>query len=131
MYLVDTNIFLEGLLQQQESESVKSFFLDIDLGLMSITDLALHSIGIILFRLGKHELFVKFLHDLIIDGMEILSLGERDLKGLEKVSKTFHLDFDDAYQYAVAELHDLQLVSFDKDFDNTKRGRKQPGEVLA
>jgi len=29
------------------------------------------------------------------------------------------LDFDDAYQYALAEKHDLIIVSFDSDFDKT------------
>jgi len=42
----------------------------------------------------------------------------------------YHLDFDDAYQYTVAEKHDLTIVSFDHDFDQTERGRKTPGEVL-
>ena len=40
------------------------------------------------------------------------------------------LDFDDAYQYALAEKHDLIIVSFDSDFDKTKRGRKSPAEVI-
>jgi predicted nucleic acid-binding protein len=40
------------------------------------------------------------------------------------------LDFDDAYQYVAAEKRDLTLVSFDSDFDRTRRGRKTPGEVL-
>lgn len=42
----------------------------------------------------------------------------------------YGLDFDDAYQYAVAEKHNLTLVSFDKDFDRTERGRKTPAEIL-
>lgn len=127
MYLVDTNVFLEGLLEQQRSDVVRSFLLNTNLNLLSISDLSLHSIGIILFRLGKHELFVKFLDDIIFDGVDVLSLSNKDLRGLDKVSETNNLDFDDAYQYAIAELHDLQLISFDTDFDKTARGRKQPG----
>jgi len=42
----------------------------------------------------------------------------------------FNLDFDDAYQYAIAEKYDLTIVSFDRDFDRTERGRKTPGEVV-
>ena len=49
---------------------------------------------------------------------------------LIKNTKEFKLDFDDAYQYTLAEKHDLSLVSFDKDFDKTERGRKTPIEVL-
>jgi hypothetical protein len=40
---------------------------------------------------------------------------------LDTVAKKFALDFDDAYQYVVAEKYDLQLVSFDADFDRTER----------
>ena len=58
MYLVDTNIFLEGLLRQERAAEVESF-------------------------------------------------------------------------YAVAEKYDLQIISFDKDFDLTERGRKEPAEVLS
>jgi hypothetical protein len=47
-----------------------------------------------------------------------------------EIANRFHLDFDDAYQYAVAEKHDLQIVSFDTDFYRTERGRKTPDEVV-
>ena len=40
------------------------------------------------------------------------------------------MDFDDAYQYAVAEKRGLVLVSFDSDFDRTERKRKVPAELL-
>ena len=130
MYLVDTNIFLEGLLEQEKAASVRSFFRTIDLADMFITDLSLHSIGIILFRLEKHEIFISFLNDLIVDGMGVLSLGPEDLVGLKRVAQMFNLDFDDAYQYMAAEKYQLQLISFDRDFDMTETGRKEPSEVV-
>jgi len=43
----------------------------------------------------------------------------------------FNLDFDDAYQYAIAEKFNLTIVSFDSDFNRTERGRKTPAEVLS
>jgi predicted nucleic-acid-binding protein len=49
MYLVDTNVFLEGLLEQDKVETVRVFLQKIDLREIFITDLSLHSIGIILF----------------------------------------------------------------------------------
>lgn len=55
MYLVDTNIFLEALLEQEKMPIVRSFFQSTDLEEMFITDLSLHSIGIILFRLRKFK----------------------------------------------------------------------------
>ena len=116
MYLTDTNIFLEGLLEQEKAESVRSFFQDVDLDRIFITDLSLHSIGIILFRLRKYELFISFFNDMIIDGMEILSLNPVDMMKLEVAAQRFGLDFDDAYQYQAAEKYQMQLISFDRDF---------------
>ena len=130
MYLVDTNIFLEALLEQQKAKEVRSFFQKVDLGEIFITDLSLHSIGIILFGLGKRELFISFLDDMIIDGIEILSLQPEGLKLLNGIAQKFKLDFDDAYQYSVADKYNLQLISFDRDFDRTKRKKKEPSEIL-
>ncbi|RPI37410.1 MAG: PIN domain-containing protein [Methanoregulaceae archaeon] len=52
------------------------------------------------------------------------------MKRLEHVSLSFRLDFDDAYQYVVAEKFDLALVSFDTDFDRTDRKRLIPADIL-
>lgn len=131
MYLVDANIFLEALLEQEKTLVVRPFLESTDLEYMFMTDFALHSIGIILFRLGKWDLFMSFLNDMIIDGIGILSLKPEELQEVKTVAQRFHLDFDDAYQYAVAEKCDLQLISFDKDFDRTERKRKEPSEVMS
>ena len=130
MYLVDTNIFLEALLEQNKAQEVRSLFQKIYLEEMFITDLSLHSMGIILFGLGKFELFSSFLDDMIVDGIEILSLQSVELKSLHGIAQSFNLDFDDAYQYSVAEKYNLQLISFDQDFDRSKRKKKEPSEIL-
>ena len=130
MYLADTNIFLEALLEQERTDEVRSFFQAIGLNEIFMTDLSLHSIGIIMFRLKKFTLFVSFLEDMVVDGVGILSLTPEELKRLDQVAQKFNLDFDDAYQYVVAENYDLQLISFDTDFDRTGRKRKEPAEVL-
>lgn len=46
------------------------------------------------------------------------------------VAERFDLDFDDAYQYTVAERRNLTVVSFDSDFDRTDRGRRTPAQIL-
>ena len=130
MYLADTNIFLEALLGQDKKEDVQSFLQNIDLSTIFITDLSLHSIGIILYRLRNFALFSSFLDDIIVDGVGILSLPPEDLKTLELTADKFNLDFDDAYQYAVAAKYGMQPISFDTDFDRTERKRKEPIEVL-
>ncbi|MBU1298510.1 MAG: PIN domain-containing protein [Bacteroidetes bacterium] len=48
------------------------------------------------------------------------------MKYIVESSQKFKLDFDDAYQYSTSEKYDLIIVSFDKDFDRTQRGRIQP-----
>jgi predicted nucleic acid-binding protein len=47
-----------------------------------------------------------------------------------QAAQQFHLDFDDAYQYAAAAKNNLTLVSFDSDFDRTDHGRKTPTEII-
>ncbi len=130
MYLADTNIFLEALLGQDKKNDVQLFLRNIDLSAIFITDLSLHSIGIILYRLKHFALFSSFIEDIIVDGVDILSLPPEDLKTLELTADKFNLDFDDAYQYAVAAKYEMQLISFDTDFDRTERKRKEPIEVL-
>ena len=49
---------------------------------------------------------------------------------LAEMAPRFNLDFDDAYQYVVAERYGLTIVSFNSDFDRTERGRKTPKDLL-
>jgi len=52
------------------------------------------------------------------------------MEGLIETAQRFGLDFDNVYQYAVAECYGLTIVSFDADFDRTERGRKMPKDLL-
>ena len=61
-------------------------------------------------------------------GFRLIRLEPADMQGIVTAAERMHLDFDDAYQYAVAEKYDLTIVSFDKDFDHTERGRRLPTE---
>ena len=80
---------------------------------MSLSDFSLHSIGIIL-------------DDLIIGGgVKVLSLNPEDILKLIEITNRYGLDFDDAYQYSVAEKFDLEIISFDDDFDKTRKGRRE------
>jgi len=58
-----------------------------------------------------------------------LSVSMDDMEAVVNAATMYNLDFDDAYQYVVAEKHGLGLVSFDSDFDRTRRGRKAPSEI--
>jgi len=129
-YLVDTNIWLERLLDQDKSEIVSNFLNKIPSDQLYVSDFAIHSIGVILSRLKKLDTLKIFLDDLFINGqIEQLSLDTIDLLDvLDNITK-FGFDFDDSYQYTVSEKYDLTLVTFDKDF-NVKGLRKiSPQEI--
>jgi hypothetical protein len=56
--------------------------------------------------------------------MTVISISLDRMEAVIDVAQKFSLDFDDAYQYAVAEEQGLILVSFDADFDRHRRGEK-------
>jgi len=95
MFLLDANIFLEILLKQDKKEDCKEF-LDNNIGNLNITDFSLHSIGVILFRYGKEEIFQKFIED-VIPNTKLLALPVERYREVISVRKSLDLDFDDAY----------------------------------
>ncbi|MBU1627216.1 PIN domain-containing protein [bacterium] len=117
-YLIDTNLFLEIFLEQDKKEDCIRF-LDNNFGEFGITDFTLHSIGVILFKFGKEDLFLKFTKDLL-NRTKILSLPTDQYSELIKVRKNMNLDFDDTYQYSVAKNYGLEIVTMDKDFSVVK-----------
>jgi len=129
--LIDTNIILEILLNQERSNESRKLLENSDNSAFFLSDFSLHSIGILLFRTKRHYSFYQFLKDMIFSEiLSILSLSCEDMNRVVEVSKRFDLDFDDAYQYVVAEKYNLTIISFDSDFDKTELGRKTPKEVL-
>jgi predicted nucleic acid-binding protein len=129
-YLVDTNVWLELLLGQEKLDECKEFFQNVDTDLIAISEFSFYSIGIILCRLNKDELFEDFLDDIENSLISKIKLGNKDVKYLLQIRKKYNLDFDDAYQYVVAEKYNLTIISFDSDFDRTELGRKTPREIL-
>ncbi|MBM3314119.1 PIN domain-containing protein [candidate division WOR-3 bacterium] len=131
MLLVDASVWLELLLEQERAEQVRDFLRTVPLAELAITDFALHSVGIVLARNKRDDLFVRFISDLLMDtDVRYVSLDYAALMVVTETRDRLHLDFDDAYQYVAAEKHNLTLVSLDADFDRTDRGRKTPAEVL-
>jgi hypothetical protein len=131
MYLVDTNIWLERLLDQTRSDEVRQFLDATPSEHLFISDFSLHSIGIIMTRLDKAEQLLNFVRDAFIDGgVGLVHLEAEHTRRLVQVAGQFKLDFDDAYQYVAAETHDLITISYDRDFDRTDRGRKEPLQIV-
>jgi predicted nucleic acid-binding protein len=118
MYLVDTNIFLEILLAQGKKDLCKNF-LDAHGGVLSVSDFSLHSIGVIAFRGNQEDSFDRFLQDML-PHVDIVTLSRAGYRKLAYVKQHFRLDFDDAYQYQVAQEHALGIVTLDSDFKNVR-----------
>jgi len=131
MYLLDTNILLELLLDQDRADQVEQFMRTIPREKLHISDFSLYSIGVILIRRKLFETFVQFQNDLIIrGGVRLLRLSVQDMKTIASIAQKFNFDFDDAYQYTVAEQYGLTIISFDGDFDRTEKGRRSPAEAV-
>lgn len=118
MFLLDTNIFLEILLRQARAEDCKRFLMDNGGGL-HMTDLSLHSIGIVLFRYRKEDTFWRFVQD-VLPEIRLVALPTNLYAGVVDARKDLALDFDDAYQYTIAKLYGLRVVTMDRDFERTR-----------
>ncbi len=53
MYLLDTNIFLEIMLQREKSEATKHLFIANASTDLFMTDFSLHSLGVFLFQRNR------------------------------------------------------------------------------
>lgn len=131
MYLVDTNVWLERLLNQERSVEVGEFLERISAADLAISDFTFHSICVILTRLARGTVLLDFVQDVLVDGaVNVVSIRPGDTGAVVSAIDAHKLDFDDAYQYVAAQQHGLTLVSFDDDFNRTDNGKKTPGEVL-
>jgi predicted nucleic acid-binding protein len=131
-YLVDSNIWLELLLNQQKADVVQRFFQTIPTVELAVSEFTVCSIGLILTRLDRPDVWRAFVTDVLENGaLRRIALDPSGLREMMVIRQQFRLDFDDAYQYVAAQQHGLTLVSFDSDFDKTFLGRKSPEEVLS
>ena len=85
----------------------------------------------IYLREHKFSEFLTFINeDIIASGIQVLSLEPGSFSGIVDAAGRFHLDFDDAYQYEVSIRHNLSIVSYDRDFDRTEKGRVEPQDLF-
>ena len=114
-YLIDTNVFLEILLDQEKKEICKHY-LKSKFGNLAISDFSLHSIGVILFRIKRFEIYDSFIKD-VIPQIEVLSVQKINYSQISNIANQFNLDFDDAFQVVVAKTGNLTIATMDKDFE--------------
>ena len=128
MVLLDTNIFLEWMLDRERADDVQALLERVDPSVLAISDFSLFSIGIIYARHGRFREYLTFLdRDILEKGIRVMPLPLESHGIMVEAAERYRLDFDDAYQYALAVLYGLRLVSFDHHFDRTDEGRLEPG----
>ena len=131
-YLIDTNIFLEVLLDQKEAPQCLTFLESVESGKVKavVTSFALHSIAIILEKLKGIESYRHFLEIITnFEGLMTYSTTPHDEIEICTLSKQQNLSFDDAMHYYVAKTFGLKLVSLDDDFDRTDIIRVVPPHI--
>lgn len=132
MYLLDTSLVLELLLDQEKADDVERFLRNTPAENLHLSEFALYSLGVVLMRRKMHDTYLRSVEDLLVNGgIRLARLAVEDMRDIVHASRRFNLDFDDAYQYFAAEKYNLTIVSFDRDFDRTERGRKTPSEILS
>ncbi len=112
--LVDTNIFLEILLNQVKKSQCKLFLND-HIGQLFISDFSLHSIGVILLKHKNGKVFEKFIDD-VLPAISIITLSKDKYIEVIKTAIKFNMDFDDAYQACLSIDREMEIVTMDKDF---------------
>lgn len=132
MYLLDTNIWLERLLGQPNSAMVGQLLDTLPINELLMSDFTLHSLGVILPKVGAPTVFSTLARDVLVDGgVQLVRLSPFAMDHVVEIIARFNLDFDDAYQYVVAEREEAVLISFDKDFDRTDLVWQTPAQILA
>ena len=129
-YLVDTNVWIERLLDQDDAPQVERLLDTLPSSDLCITEFGLNSIGVILDRLKRIDTWQLFVTRVMKEAqVKVIGLEIDDLLWMIETQRNLGLDFDDAYQYTVADKYNLTIVSFDSHFDRTPRGRKTPAEI--
>ena len=129
MYLVDSNIILEFLLEQERADEARTFLQSTPSQSLFITEFALYSICLSLTRRQLDQELMQFLDDVSNGEVNIVRLSPEDLKDVITASQNFGLDFDDGYQYVAARKHGLTLVTFDSNFTHTDIEPVSPSQL--
>jgi uncharacterized protein len=132
-YLVDTNIFVEFLLDQERADESLQIMERIERGELEayVTSFALHSIAVILDRRNDMDLLEKFFERVIqAKGLRVYQTEPIEEKSIAALNRTVKLDFDDTLHYHVASTLGATLMSFDRGFDTTDLKRVEPSALL-
>ncbi|MBI2185261.1 MAG: type II toxin-antitoxin system VapC family toxin [Thaumarchaeota archaeon] len=129
MILLDTNIFLELLLDRKKAGECEELLDRVAEGAVEavVTKFTVHAIEALVDNPKTILTFLKNLNNSV--GLEVYDTSLEEESAVPWIMETTRLDFDDALQYYVAQRSDAEaIVSFDKHFDGLDIPRKEPKE---
>jgi len=131
LILLDTNIFLELLLDQKRATDCEELLQLISKGKTeaAVTHFAVHAVEAVI---GDPNSLATFLGNLEHSaGLSIYDTNLSDEMAAALITQKIDLDFDDTLQYYVAKKLGVDaLVSFDKHFDKVDIRRIEPRDLL-
>ena len=132
MYLIDTNIFLELLLDRKNAKQCEKFLEKVSKGEIKavVSSFTLHAIEALLGK--KHRITQLFVRNILNSkGLKVYSTTLEEELEASILAEKVGLDFDDGLQYFIAKkLQAKAIVSFDRHFDKTDLKRVTPKEVI-
>ena len=130
MLLIDTNIFLEIILEQKQADECQAVLDKIFTQHLPalITHYSIHSIAAILSHKKKEHAFADFIESLErMPSVHVYATTPQEEKLIAKKCRELKLDFDDALQYWAAQTGGCEsILSLDSDFDQTDLPRMTP-----
>jgi predicted nucleic acid-binding protein len=128
--LVDTNVFLELLLNQAKAADCASFLERIEQGQSQgfVTDFTIHSLAVILERTGHGSMLPQLFASLsAFRGLTVLHASLSEQSDVAAFAIEVGLDFDDGYQAYFAHRMNVPIISYDHHFDGIAQ-RKEPAD---
>ncbi|GIV21424.1 MAG: hypothetical protein KatS3mg023_3175 [Armatimonadota bacterium] len=88
--LIDTNVFLEVFLNQEQAEAARSLLSMVGEHDMFLSDFSLHTIGVVLFRKRLYRMFQDFVQDTRgRAGFSVLSLPVNEVERVARAAERF------------------------------------------
>ncbi len=131
MNLLDTNIFLELLLDQKRAAECERLLELVSKGTVEavVTHFTVHAIEAYLGGGKSLEAFLRNLEHSL--GLFVHETNISDEIAISLISKKIDRDFDDTLQYYVAKKLGVDsIVSFDEHFDGLDIKRVEPDDLL-
>lgn len=135
MYLLDTNIFLELLLNREKAGECEKLLLKLQDGSIKAvcSRFAIHSICVYAVNNGLRKECGEFLRKIFsMDNLILVDTSNEDCLKIIRSADEKKLDFDDALQYHLAKETDCEaIITFDSDFMGKGIRSIEPKEALA